>query len=168
MLDWQIVARHALIYSLVATAIVVSIMRIDNRIFFFKAGFPEEVYASVLPFTESELRRSKLLNFLWGFWAVGYPLLSTFHFKEVANLELGFLPLFLHAFLIYLSFWLVDLVLIDGIILCWITPEWVVIPGMVGFPGYKDFRRHLRGHFSRGLLFVAIAALLASGIVLVS
>ena len=64
MLDWVLVLLHSLVYSLVASAIVISIMRIDNRIFFLKAGLPDEVTADVTPFTDAEKRRNQLLNLI--------------------------------------------------------------------------------------------------------
>jgi hypothetical protein len=140
-------------------------MRIDNRIFFLKAGLPDEVTADVTPFTDAEKRRNQLLNLMYLLWAFGFPLYSTFQFEAKTNLETGFLSLFLHACLVYFSFWLVDLILIDGIILCWSTPSWVVVPGTEGFPGYKDFGRHVHGHLGKGLLFVGAAGLIAASFV---
>lgn len=165
MLDWTLIGWHALVFSVVALTIVISIMRIDNRIFVPTASLPEEVRARIVPFTQSEIRRNKMLNLIWRLWALGFPLFATFRFEAVSQPRPGFLPLFFHAFLVFISFWLVDLILIDGIILCWITPDWVVVPGTEGYSGYKDYGYHLRGHLRIGLLVVTLAGLLTAGMV---
>ncbi|MBN2044576.1 MAG: hypothetical protein JW757_06110 [Anaerolineales bacterium] len=164
---WDLVLCHGLLYSLFSTGIVVSIMRIDNRVFLPIAYLPEDLISAIPQQGEAEKRRAALLKLIWLSWAVGFPVFSTFHFKALSGSLPGFLFLFLHAFLVFFSFWLVDLVFIDGIILCWVTPEWVVVPGTEGYAGYKDFGWHLRGHFGKGLLVITAAGLLAAVLVMV-
>lgn len=48
------------------------------------------------------------------------------------------------AYLILMSFNLVDWLVVDWLILCWWTPKFVVIPGTEGHPAYKDYGFHFR------------------------
>ncbi|SCC37367.1 Uncharacterized protein BC05F1_03095 [Bacillus wiedmannii] len=59
---------------------------------------------------------------------------------------------------------LVDLFIIDWLIFCWITPEFVVIPSTEGMKGYKNYKFHLRGAII-GTKFFAIVSLFLAGIV---
>ena len=58
----------------------------------------------------------------------------------------------------------IDLVLMDCLIVCTITPKWVVIEGTEGCKGYKDYMFHFKG-FMIGCVYSAISAVVLSGIV---
>jgi hypothetical protein len=93
------------------------------------------------------------------------PVWSSFQFIAQAGAEPPFWALSLHAFLIFFSFWLVDLVVLDIIMFAGITPKFVVVPGTEGFPGYKKIDWHLRGHFKTGLPLLIVVGLIVGGIV---
>ncbi len=63
-----------------------------------------------------------------------------------------------------ITFNLVDLLLIDWLLICTITPKFAVIPGTEGMAGYKDYVFHLRG-FLIGILISVVTGLLIAGIV---
>lgn len=164
-MDWQQVFLDGLVYALVGSAYLVLLLAIDNRMFLNKGDYPEDVLAAVAPRTQEETRKAALLSIPWLVWLIGYPLYSTLRFNSQATISPAFWTLFAHAFLILFCFWLVDLVVLDGILFCLITPGFVVIPGTEGFPGYKDFGMHLRGHFTKGLAGIIVSALILAGIV---
>ena len=47
----------------------------------------------------------------------------------------------------------VDLLILDWLIFCTITPSFAVYPGTEGFAGYKDYGFHLKAH-ARGILLL--------------
>lgn len=165
MIDWTKLLLDGLIYLVVGSLYLVLLLIIDNRMFLNPGDYPEDVLAAVPPRTKEETRKAALLSIPWLAWAFAYPLYSTHSFASQAAGGFTFGGLYLHAFLIFFSFWLVDLVILDGIMFCLITPKFVVIPGTEGFPGYKDFGMHLRGHFTKGLLYLVVAGGLAAGTV---
>src|SRR3954468_11886275 len=57
---------------------------------------------------------------------------------------------------------LVDLVLIDWVVVCGITPAFVVVPGTEGLPGYRNFRHHARGCLVGTAGSAAMAAIVAA------
>jgi len=165
MNDWTQILQDGLVYSIVGSVYLVLLLVIDNRMFLNKGDYPDDVLAAVPPRTENETRKAKLLGIPWFVWAFAYPLYSAYRFANQSTGSLVFLDLFVHAFLIFFSFWLIDLVILDGIMFCLITPSFVVIPGTEGFPGYKDFGMHLREHFTKGLAYIVVAGALVAGIV---
>jgi hypothetical protein len=164
MFDWAIVLQDGLVYSVVGSVYLVLLLAIDNRMFLNKGDYPDDVLAAVPPRTKKETRKAVILSIPWFVWAFAYPLYSTLRVATPLG-SASFLGLYLHAFLIFFSFWLVDLVILDGIMFCMITPKLVVIPGTEGFTGYKDFGMHLRGHFTKGIAYLAVSGALIAGIV---
>jgi len=62
-----------------------------------------------------------------------------------------------------LSFNIVDLFIIDWLVFCTITPNFIVIPGSEGNPAYKDYRFHFIG-FLKGCIFSTLGSLLYAGL----
>ena len=74
------------------------------------------------------------------------------------------LSLFLNTFGVVFIFNLVDLLLLDWLMFCFITPSFVIIPGTEGMKGYKDYGYHFRA-FLKGTILSVVAGLVIAGIV---
>jgi hypothetical protein len=164
MLDWNKILIDGMIYSVIGSIYIVIMLMVDNRMFLNKGDYPDDVLAAVPPRTEMETRKAAIWSLPWFLWAFIFPSYSAYSYAQVVS-EVPFWALFAHAFLIFLSFWLVDLVILDGLMFCLITPSFVMIPGTEGFAGYKDFDMHLKGHFTKGILYLVIAGLVVAGVV---
>jgi tetrahydromethanopterin S-methyltransferase subunit B len=57
-----------------------------------------------------------------------------------------------------------DLLILDWLMFCTWTPQFVVLPGTEGMAGYKDYGLHFRG-FLIGLLIVAVISAIVTAIV---
>jgi len=57
----------------------------------------------------------------------------------------------------------VDLLVMDWLIICKITPKWVVIQGTEGCKGYHDYLYHFKG-FLIGCIYTLVMSLVISGI----
>ena len=55
---------------------------------------------------------------------------------------------------------LVDLLVMDWLIVCTITPRFLVLPGTEGMAGYKDYRTH-----PRGFVIGSAVAIMGSGLI---
>ena len=165
MLNWSMILIHGTIYALVSCVYLVILLMIDNRMFLTTGDYPEDVLAAVPPRTQEETRKALILSVPWFLWSVAVPLYSAYKFSTLTDAPPSFWQLSLHAFLIFFSFWLVDLVVLDIIMFAGITPKFIVIPGTEGFPGYKDIGMHLLGHFKTGLPLLVMLGLAAGGIV---
>ena len=159
------ILQDGLVYSMVGGVYLILLLVLDNRMFLNKGDYPDDVLAAVPPRTEKETRKAVILSIPWFIWTFVFPLFSTLNFARQSPVSPPFPALFAHAFLIFVSFWLVDLIILDGLIFCLITPNFVVIPGTEGFPGYKDFGMHLRGHITKGLPYLALSGFVVAGVV---
>ncbi|MFE6014597.1 nitroreductase, partial [Bacillus thuringiensis] len=91
----------------------------------------------------------------------GCPFVSTYILNK--HEKLLYIDAYLHTFGILMIFNLVDLLIIDWLIFCWITPRFVVIPSTAGMKGYKDYKFHLRGAIVATQI-LAIVSLFLAGI----
>lgn len=165
MLDFPKILWDGLIFSVVGSLYLVGMLLIDNRMFLNKGDYPDDVLAAVPPRTPEETRKAGILGAPWGLWIAAFPVYSAFQFVRQADGAVPYWLIGVHIFLVLMSFWLVDLVVLDGIMFCWITPRFVVIPGTEGFPGYKDYGMHLRGHFFKGIPYLLVTSLALAGLV---
>lgn len=78
---------------------------------------------------------------------------------SAATLGPDFLRLWGEAYLLLISFNLVDWLLVDWLVVCWWTPKFVVIPGTEGHPAYKDYGFHFKG-FLKGTVLLAVVSLM--------
>jgi hypothetical protein len=118
--------------------------------------YPDDVKAAVPPKTAEENRQFRYIGLASLVILLGIPLASTLLLKQ----EQGGLSLwdgFLHAFGVFFTFNLVDLLLVDWLLFCWITPSFVVIPGTEGMRGYKNYAMHATA-FLKGTILSAIGA----------
>ena len=77
----------------------------------------------------------------------------------------SFGALFAYAFGVLFIFNLVDLLLLDWLIVCWVKPHWVTLPGTehiaIPNPYVHHFKEFLMGTVGLATVALAIAALLA-------
>lgn len=66
---------------------------------------------------------------------------------------------FISAFIIVFIWNVTDLLVMDWLIFCTITPKWMVIEGTTGCKGYKDYFFHFKG-FLIGCVYSLIMALI--------
>ncbi len=165
MINWHMILVDGLIYALVGSAYLVILLAIDARMFLNKGDYPDDVLAAVPPRTPEETRKGTLYSIPFFLWSFAYPVFSTYNFTQQAAQAVPFWALFVHAFLIFMSFWLFDLVVLDWLMFCTITPKFIVIPGTEGFAGYKDYGMHFRGHLTKGILYLVIAGAFVAGAV---
>lgn len=149
--------------SVFASLLIFVILRFNPRLFL--QDYPNQIQEQVPPKSEQEKRQSLLVGipFLLVLFAV--PLISTLTLQRQHGGELPFLQLSLNAFWVGFIFNLVDLLVLDWLIFCLITPEFLVIPGSEGMKAYKDYGYHFRG-FLIGTVISIATGLVIGGIVM--
>ncbi len=130
----------------------------------FLHDYPKDVRAAVPPKTDAERRET-----IW--WSIpllgvlfGAPLAAA----VVARLQvpdLSFAGAFANAFVVLLAINVFDLVVLDVLMFCTLTPRFVVLPGTEGMAGYKDYAMHFRG-FLAGLVLAFAASAVIGGLTL--
>jgi len=162
MLDVGRIVLHGAVLSFLASALLVVVLRVNPRIFLH--DYPEAIQAQVPPKTANEKRQSALLGVPFLLLLAVVPFLSTLALRRSGGTDVSFLNLFLNAFGVSFFFNLVDLLLLDWLLFCTLTPKFLVIPGSEGNPAYKDYGYHFRGSLV-GTVISVVAGLVIAAIV---
>ncbi len=148
--------------SLLASVYLLGVLRFNPRLFL--QDYPEAIQGQVPPKTEAEKRQSLLIGIPFLILLAAMPFLSTLALKRQGGELISFLQLFLNAFGVAFIFNLVDLLLLDWVLFCYLTPSFMVIPGTEGMPAYKDYGYHFRASLI-GTVLSLVAGLVIAGIV---
>lgn len=162
MVDVGKILLHGAILAGLASLLLMSAVYYNPR--FARRGLPGDIKEKVSPLTKGEKQRALFFAIPLLVLIVGGPFLSGLSLAIQAQGATSFLYIALHVFGVGFVFNLVDLVLLDWLIYCTITPRFVVIPGTEGLAGYKDYLFHLRAHV-RGTALQVILALVLAGLV---
>ena len=165
MFDLATTLRDGLILSLLASAVLIALLRINPRLFL--QDYPEPIQALAPPKTVQEKRQGLLLGLPFLILLVAVPLWSTLRLQQQAGGHAALMDLFLNAFGVLFVFNVWDLVVLDWGVFCTITPHFLVIPGTEGAPAYKDYVYHLRASMMGTVLCLVVGLVLAAVVTLV-
>ena len=121
--------------------------------------YPPEVQQRVPPKTRAEKRESACWAILIFVLMLAFPLGAAFSAKVAHH---NFLEVFFSALGVLVLFNLVDLLIMDWLIVCTITPSFLVIPGTEGMAAYKNYAMHFRGFLLGTGISVLLSLLLAT------
>lgn len=162
MIDIGRILVHGAVLSVLASLVVMSAVLFNPR--FALKDLPRDIRESAPPLTRRETLQASVFFLLFLALLVGIPVLSALGLEAEAGAGVSFGALFIHILGVLLVFFVVDLVVLDWLIYCTITPRRLVIPGTEGMAGYKDYGHHLRAH-ARGAIWLLIGSLLLAAIV---
>ena len=162
MVDLNRILRDGGVLSLLASLLLLAILRVNPRLFL--QDYPAEIQAAVPPKTEQEERHSLVLGIPFVLLAAVVPFWSTWALQRASGGSLGFLTLTFHGFGVASVFNLVDLVVLDWWLFCTVQPKIMVIPGTEGMGAYRDYGYHFRA-FCRGTAICAAAGLAIAALV---
>ncbi len=150
--DWAILACDAAILSLVASAYVMALVRLNPRLFL--RHYPPEIRAAAPPATPQEKRLARLVGLPFIALLVGWPIWSSLQLAA-RNPYVGPEMLGLNAAAISMAFNVVDFAVLDVLWLGMLRPSWAMIPGAGDVAFRVNPRDHLRGFVvGSGLAFV--------------
>ena len=159
----MIVLTHILLdgalLSVLASITILGILRLNPRLFL--QDYPDEIQEHVPPKTDQEKRLSLLVGIPFLLLLFAVPFFSTVNLDRQGA---TFFQLFINAFGVAFIFNLVDLLLLDWLIFCTVTPKFLIIPGTDGFKSYKDYGFHFRASLIGTFISIA-AGLVIAGIV---
>lgn len=152
------IVQDGALLSLVASTYLLLLLRLNPRIFL--RHYPKEIREGVPPKSEKERRISIWLGLL-----IGVPFTSALLWRTATLGRHSFWELFTYVFGVLFIFNLVDLLILDWLIVCWLKPRWVILPGTEHIVISKPYLHHFKGFLmgTVGLVIVglAIAALLS-------
>lgn len=118
--------------------------------------YPKDVQAAVPPKTAAERRET----IVWGAALVSLVFAAPLGAAVAARLQvsdLSYAAAFMNAFVVMLAVNVFDLLVLDWLMFCTLTPRFVVLPGTEGMAGYKDYAEHFGG-FLVGLVLALVAS----------
>ena len=125
--------------------------------------YPEDIQkaATLPPPTKQQNKSAKLFGLIGSL--IIFATLIAFGLLQVSRVQTGFGHVLLFISVIAMIWNVVDLLVMDWLIICRITPKWVVLEGTEGCRGYKDYFYHFKG-FLIGCVYTAIMSIIITGI----
>lgn len=163
------VVSHALAWGLLLSAYLavafVGLLRLDAEMWL--DDYPPDVRRAFGSMSD----RARRLRFRLGgpvlAGALAVVAYATLDFTGTGAYGGGPAALAIHTFVLLMTFNVVDLFLIDWILFVRIQPDWVVLEGTDGLPGYSSYRFHFRG-FLKGTAGILVASVAVGSLVLVT
>lgn len=95
-------------------------------------------------------------------WVILLATLLAMGLAHYGAAPVSFLRIFLHLWSICFMWNVVDLLVMDWLLFCTITPKWVILPGTEHCAGYKDYKFHFTG-FLHGCVYMTLFGLVLAG-----
>jgi hypothetical protein len=95
---------------------------------------------------------------------LGIVAMSFLGVRTNAGDDIPFLAAFIHLFVMFTVFNLLDWLVLDWLIVVTIRPSFIILPGTEGLAGYEDYGFHFRG-FLIGIMITFVTSLLVAGVV---
>lgn len=158
-MDISLLIKHGLICSALLT-IALLIIGLKNPRFMLQ-DYPKEIIDAVPPKTKQEKKQGILFGIPFLLIFIGYPL----YFGWAFSVQHSYWVVFFNVWSIALFANAYDLIILDWLVICAITPKFVVIPGTEGNKGYKNYLFHFIG-FLKGVVITFLISLMLSGILM--
>lgn len=111
--------------------------------------------------TSKQLKKGKLASAIFSLFL--FAVLLFFGFNAYRNIDFSYLQLFVFLWIVSFVWNLLDLLIVDWLIVCTLTPDWVILEGTRDCGGYKDYGFHFKG-FLIGCVYTTIMAAVFAGI----
>jgi len=160
-LAFQTGILYGLVFSLLFSALLLVMIKINPEMML--NDYPPDIKARYGPASEKTKQQRKPLVILFFLIVIDVPLLSIVRLDQMIAGSPSFLEIFVNIFTLFLVFNIVDLLILDWLIFCAITPRFIVLPGTEGMAGYKDYGFHFRG-FLIGCVICLVSGVVFAGI----
>jgi hypothetical protein len=161
---WPIV-RHAIAYGGILSGIscvfLLGILWINPEIML--NDYPPDIQAKHGPMSERSQRQRLSVAVFFGAVGLGIVAASFVEVRANSGGHIPFLTAFVHLFVMFSLFNLVDLLILDWPLVA-LQPNFVVLPGTEGLAGYQDYGFHFRG-FLIGTVLILVTSVLIAGVV---
>jgi hypothetical protein len=158
---WPII-RHALLYggvlSAVLSVLLLGVLWINPEILL--KDYPPDIQKKHGPMSERSKRQRILAAIVIGAVALGIVTASFWAVRADSGGKIPFLVAFVHLFVMFSVFNVVDLLLIDWLLVA-IGAKFLVLPGTEGLAGYRDYWFHFRGFLIGAVLILVASGLMA-------
>lgn len=131
---------HILLHGIIQSAllsVVLLIIGLKNRRMMLQ-DYPMSIRQKVPAKTRVEKNMGIAYGIPFILILIGYPIYAVWSYSNATS----FLDIFLFIWGVMMFSNLYDLIILDWLIICTLTPRFVVIPGTEGDKGYKDYKFH--------------------------
>ena len=169
MLPLLTLLTHSLFYGVILSVLMTALIlgTLAWRPMMWVNDAPADVRAAAGPMSAADRRAKRLGGALMLVIIAGVFGAALAALAETSGGTLTFADAAVSTFLIYMTFNVVDLVLIDWLLLVAIRPRFMVMPGTAGLAGYGDYGYHFRAFLKGTLLGVVLSLLIATVAVLI-
>lgn len=161
MTPGQSILLYGPVLSVALSAVIVGTLYCHPRLLL--RSYPPAIKRRAGAQTAAERKKTAIVGLFFLPLLIGVPAVSTRLLERAQGGDIAFSDAFLNVFGIMTFFNAVDLLVIDGLLFCALTPKFLVIEGTEGMAEYKDFCFHFRG-FVVGTLLTAAASLVMAGL----
>jgi hypothetical protein len=158
---WTLI-RHALLYGGVLSAVLcvllLGLLWTNPEILL--NDYPPDIRKKHGPMSERSKRQRVPVAIVIGAVALGIVTASFSAVRANGGGKIPFLTAFVHLFVMFSVFNVVDLLLLDWLLVA-IGPSFLVLPGTEGSAGYKDYWFHFRGFLIGAVLIFVVSGLVA-------
>lgn len=144
--------------SLAGSVIILASLAANPR--YWLQDYPKSIQDAVPRKTPAEKRAARLWGIPFMLTLIAGLVLSGILLKR-GQPDARFLTVYADTLGVALFFNTWDLLVLDWLIFCTITPSFLVIPGTAGLPGYKDYKHHVIAFITGAISSVVIAAIVA-------
>jgi hypothetical protein len=165
MSEITLILRNSLFYGAILSAFL-SLLIIGSLYYnaeMWAGDYPPDIKKKFGPISDKAKRQQIIISIPFFGALIVSIVLANLRLQSVITYDLAFWMLFLNSFIVVMTFNLVDLLILDGLLLVIRQPDFAILPGTEGMAGYKDFGFHVRG-FLVGTVLSLIAGLIAAGI----
>jgi hypothetical protein len=160
-IDTDTFILHSIIYCVIFTLALVPIGLTNPRMML--QDYPKEIQKLVPPKTNEEKRMGIFFAIPLLAVLIGYPGFVAWYYSPE---PVTFISVFTTMWGIMMVMNVFDLIVLDWIMFCAITPRFVVIKGTEGSPAYKDYMFHFIG-FLKGIVITGVISAGTAAIALI-
>ena len=165
MILWPIIS-HALLYGVILSGVlfplILGLVRINPEIML--KDYPPDIQAKYGPMSERSKRQRIPVAIIVIVILLGIVTLSFQGVSTGPQGDLPFFTTFLHLFVMFSVFNLLDWLVLDWLIVVTIRPGFIILPGTEGLAGYEDYGFHFRG-FLIGMVITLVTSILVAAVV---
>jgi hypothetical protein len=162
---WPIIS-HAIIYGVILSGVlftlILGLVRINPEIML--NDYPPDIQAKYGPMSERSKRQRVPVAIFVIIVLLGIVTLSFQGMATDPQGDLPFFTTFIHLFVMFSVFNLLDWLVLDWLIVVTIRPDFIILPGTEGLAGYEDYGFHFRG-FLIGMVITLVTSIFVAAVV---
>jgi hypothetical protein len=150
---------HCLIYIVLVITVISPIGFLNPRIMMH--SYPKAIQNMIPPKTPWERKQTVMFAIPMLTIMIGYPAVVSWYYNSSNPTFANF---FLSMWTLMMAFNIFDLLVLDWLVFCYITPKFIVLKGTEGSPAYKDYLFHFIGSL-KGVVITGTISAVASCII---